>query len=494
MNPIRTLSIWCLLLTGNAQALAVAPQVTHYNLQVRLAPTAHRIEVTAEVLLPPFLAIAGAEFVLNENMVIATSKPALEATGGSDGHRKSYRLIEAPVDGQVQLTYSGAFDYGLSDQKEEYTRGFRETVGILGDEGVYLSGASAWTPSFSDDLITFDLDIESVPGWHVISQGNGQSGDGDGKAHWSSGGELEQVYLVGGKLNRWSQGAGSIEALVYLHADEEPLATKYLETTARYIEMYRSLIGPYPYEKFALVENFWETGYGMPSFTLLGEQIVRFPFILHSSYPHEILHNWWGNSVFVDYDSGNWCEGLTAYMADHLVQEQRGAGAIYRRGTLQKYRDYVKEGRDFPLEEFTSRHDGATEAVGYGKSLMGFHMLRRTLGDEFFRAGLADFYRSNRGRRASFDDIRLSMEGRMELERQEFFGEPSLTAFFAQWLKRSGAPKLELSSLDSFPVAGGFEIKLEISQVQKAPVFQLRLPIAIQTEAGVETFDMRMDR
>ena len=106
--------------------------------------------------------------------------------------------------------------------------------------------------------------------------------------------------------------------------------------------MYRGLIGPYPYTKFAMVENFWETGYGMPSFTLLGPSVLRFPFILTSSYPHEILHNWWGNSVFVDYASGNWCEGLTAYLADHLIQEQRGTGATYRRNTLQKYRDYVR--------------------------------------------------------------------------------------------------------------------------------------------------------
>ena len=73
--------------------------------------------------------------------------------------------------------------------------------------------------------------------------------------------------------------------------------------------------------------------------------MLRFPFILTSSYPHEILHNWWGNSVFVDYATGNWCEGLTAYLADHLIQEQRGTGATYRRNTLQKYRDYVDRRR-----------------------------------------------------------------------------------------------------------------------------------------------------
>ena len=59
-------------------------------------------------------------------------------------------------------------------------------------------------------------------------------------------------------------------AQVYLREPDAALADRYLSATARYIEMYRGLIGPYPYGKFALVENFWETGYGMPSFTLLG--------------------------------------------------------------------------------------------------------------------------------------------------------------------------------------------------------------------------------
>lgn len=128
--------------------------------------------------------------------------------------------------------------------------------------------------------------------------------------------------------------------------------------------MYSKLIGPYPYKKFALVENFWETGYGMPSFTLLGPKIIRFPFILHSSYPHEILHNWWANGVFVDLNAGNWNEGLTAYLSDHLVKEQRNQGVEYRRTTLQKYTDYVAKSKDFPIMEFRSRHSSATEAVG----------------------------------------------------------------------------------------------------------------------------------
>ena len=89
---------------------------------------------------------------------------------------------------------------------------------------------------------------------------------------------------------------------------------------------YSKLLAPYPYKKFALVENSQQTGYGMPSFTLLGSRVIRFPFILHTSYPHEILHNWFGNGVYIDPDSGNWAEGLTTYLSDHILLEQKGKG------------------------------------------------------------------------------------------------------------------------------------------------------------------------
>ena len=250
------------------------------------------------------------------------------ASDGSDRDDLSrYRTGDGPVsDGALTVRYRGPFDFGLSDQKEEYTRGFRETTGIVSDEGVYLAGNGFWYPYFGEGLIEFDMVVDKPADWQVVSQGNGVASDETGRAIWSSGGPMDEIYVVGGPLVLYEEAAGAVQAQVYLREPDEGLANKYLAATAQYIEMYRELIGTYPYEKFALVENFWETGYGMPSFTLLGPSIIRFPFILTSSYPHEILHNWWGNSVFVDYKSGNWAEGLTAYLADHLIQEQRGQG------------------------------------------------------------------------------------------------------------------------------------------------------------------------
>ncbi len=462
-----------------------------HELHVVLDPPGRRLVVRDTMSLPPGARRAGAEFTLSSALTITESEPGIE-TVGAEGEVVRYALAGDAPEGELRLGYEGVMDFGLSDPKEEYSRGFRETRGILGPEGVYLDGRSAWIPRFGDGMIRFRLEIEAPGDWHVISEGNGTSDAGKGPggtriARWESVSEVDEAHLVGGPLMVSRETAGAVEVLVYLHEQDDALSRKYLDATARYIEMYRKLIGPYPYGKFALVENFWETGYGMPSFTLLGEQVIRLPFIISSSYPHEILHNWWGNSVFVDYESGNWCEGLTAYMADYLIQEQRGEGAAYRRGTLQKYRSYVREERDFPLVEFRSRHSAATEAVGYGKSMMMFHMLRLRVGDEAFRQALADFYRKNRGSRASFDDLRASFESATGGD---------LSAFFGQWTGRSGAPSLSVRDVEvAGPGAAGeaYAVTGVIEQTQSGEPFALSAPVVVTTEAGQRSFTIDVE-
>ncbi len=287
---------------------------------------------------------------------------------------------------------------------------------------------------------------------------------------WDSNTPQEEIFLIAAKFNEYKFSAGSVDAFAFLRTPDEALANKYLETTAQYLEMYRKLVGPFPYSKFALVENFWETGYGMPSFTLLGEKIIRFPFILHSSYPHELLHNWWGNSVYVDFETGNWCEGLTAYMADHLIKEQRGPSRRIQKINLQKFTDFVNERNDFPLSKFLSRTDGPSEAIGYGKSLMMFHMLRLKVGDENFTRAFQSFNRNNKFKKASYKDIQDAFE--------DVIGE-DLNWFFDQWINRKWCTELMLKNAKVNKSADGYNLKFEIEQLQKENAFTIDVPIVM---------------
>ncbi len=491
-----TVDVVLVLLGLAAAGTAGAADWPDYQLRAVIEPASHRLQVDAGVTLPPALAGQEIEFVLGGNFTLTASSPAAtklpaqagdEAFSGINGTSAAmarrrgvarYRLALPAGTAQFRLAYAGLVDMQPEVSPEEYARSFSETPGIVDPQGVYLAGSTLWYPQLTGkqatELVTYTLTVNTPAGWHLIAPGDGDSGGPDGEARWHSPAPVDEISLAGGPLTPYTAPAGRIEAQVYLRQPDPALAGKYLDATSRYLRMYEALLGPYPYQKFALVENFWETGYGMPSYTLLGPQIIRFPFILNSSYPHEILHNWWGNSVYVDYGTGNWCEGLTAYLADHLLKEVEGSGAEYRRDVLKKYRDYAATSGDFPLREFRSRHSAATEAVGYGKTLMGFHMLRLQLGDDAFRKALARFYREFRGRRAGFTDLRGVFEA---------VGGRDLGRFFTEWVDRPGAADLVVAGVTVNKADKGYTVTGELRQRQSG-VFALEVPVVVATAAG----------
>ncbi len=475
---------------GWGSGAAVTGEILHHRLHVALDPAAHTLRAVDEITLPPDWPGGGVEFVLHPGLDPACTTPGASLESLGDGSR--FRLSLPSGTGSFVLEYGGELYDPLSDE-EHYARGFRQTAGLVSEEGAYLSGSSLWYPQFpswAGRFLSFELTVDLPPGWESVSQGGGphRNTETEGnRVRWASPEPQDEIFLIAGRFTAYRKPGQVAEAQVYLREPDPALAEKYLGVTDQYLRMYADLIGPYPYPKFALVENFWETGYGMPSFTLLGPRVIRFPFILHSSYPHEILHNWWGNGVFVDYSSGNWCEGLTAYLADHLINEGRGTADEYRQTTLQKYVDYAARGRDFPLRAFSARHSSATEAVGYGKALMLFHMLRLRLGDEAFVTGLRRFYRDWRFKTASFDAFRRSLE--------EASGE-DLRAIFAQWVDRTGAPELALGRAESHREGEAWLLELALEQRQEAAPYRLGVPVAVTLEGEEEAYQttLRVER
>jgi Peptidase family M1 domain len=468
---------------------ARAGQLLHHDLDVSLDPDSAGIEVRDTLTLPqghatsltfslhPALDIetVGGNAKLTELHTGADREPAPSNSSMAITPRR-YRIDLAAGQNSFTVRYRGSIAHALQSRGEEYARSFPQTQGMISRQGVFLSGTSAWYPEVDASLISFDLQVRLPDGWKSMSQGESVDAASASVEHWHALTPQQEIYLVAGPFSAYTSVENGITAMVLLRAADAALAQKYLDATHQYIALYSELIGPYPFKKFALVENFWETGYGMPSFTLLGPRVIRLPFILYSSYPHEILHNWWGNSVYVDYDSGNWAEGLTSYLADYLFKEQRGSGAEYRRDTLQKYTDYVSRSGDFPLTEFRGRHSALTEAVGYGKTLMLFHMLRLQLGDAAFKKGLRTLYRQQRFRVAGFADVRNSFA--------EAAGE-SLDGFFRQWVQRSGAPELAVSDVNAEPDGRNFRLTAVIEQTQAGPAYLLNVPVAVHLD-GVD--------
>ncbi len=481
------------------------PAPIHHEIDVRLTPNENFLSATDTITIPQSYAKDGLKFKINSNLNVELMSSDINLTlsekdrnaedlGMDRDNDSQDSIVKVNVyelngltlgkDNKITLSLSGKINNPIKQLGEEYARGFSSSPGLIEERGVYLAGATYWIPTVDDALITYNLDVELPKGWSSVSQGERQRNEDVGDLHhdrWNAPTPTEEIYVIGAEFTQYEMPVGNVSAMAYLRTPDDAMAEKYLETTAQYMEMYRELLGPYPYTKFALVENFWETGYGMPSFTLLGSQIIRFPFILHSSYPHELLHNWWGNSVYIDFDTGNWAEGLTAYMADQLVAEQRGGGADYRRSTLQKYTNYVDDSTDFPLREFLGRTDAPTEAVGYGKTSMVFNMLREQVGDEDFKRSLQKFYRDHKYSVGRWDDIREAFEA---------VTSKDLKPFFDQWVDGVGAPELALEKA----VQSGDTLSLTLKQDQSEAPFTLQVPVAVYTKDTVTRHNLVMNK
>lgn len=488
----------------------------HHELQVSVEAGLKEVMVVDTIELP-FNSSGSYEFLLNHAFVIdkveggkVTERPRLpprhETAAITHGFQREQLLPQPQFEsgpgssgGDGVLRYEdypeGMTIYRLDAQQPRLTLRYRARISHLGSDnpgivlaypqderspdGIFLDPSAAWYPLLSsggESGLSFTMEVTVPEQWSAISQGTRASESAAGgrkRVVWEESKPQQGIFLIAGRYVSYAEKTRGYEAQVFLRQADDRLANDYLALTRDYIALYERLLGAYPYTKFALVESFWESGFGMPSFTFIGPAVIRLPFIRTTSYPHEILHNWWGNSVYVDYSSGNWSEGLTSYLADYLLDEQRGNGANHRREALQKYTDFIRGDNDFALNQFTSSTETPGQAVGYGKSLMLYHMLRRKMGDEKFLEALRLFYQQYRFKTASYVDLARVFS--------EVHGK-SLDEFFSQWVRRAGAPELAVTGLQRKQADKGWRVEGVLKQVQLGMPYRLDVPVAVTLE------------
>ena len=351
---------------------------------------------------------------------------------------------------------------------------------MASNEGSFLPAGSGWYPE-PGKFFTYRLSVQTSVEQIAVAPGtpSHEALTGDTrKAVFVMDHPIEGIDLMMGpyvlKERVVSINTATVTLRTYFHPDIADLAEGYLDAATTYLTRYSNQIGAYPYSHFSIVSSPLPTGLGMCSLTYLGRDVLKLPFIKTTSLGHEVLHNWWGNGVFVDPGQGNWSEGLTTFMADYAFKEDEGAEAAkaMRYGWLRD-RQALPRGEEQALSSFRSRHHVASANVGYGKAAMLFLALRNRIGKENFTAALRQFWLHYQFKEASFNDLRLAFE--------KSSGE-DLSSFFAQWLKQTGASRYSLNS------AFFDGTKLHVTLGQSLPNQNMRLPLRVYSAEAQEDF------
>ena len=280
----------------------------------------------------------------------------------------------------------------------------------------------------------------------------------------------------------------------YVPQSEKDLALKGFAPTIPSLEFFTQTVGPYPYEKLAMIVGATRFG-GMENssaivFTsgLLSRtsrdglsKTYGIPSANVTLIAHEIAHQWFGDSVTESTWADLWLsEGFATYFAGLFVQHYEGEDVFqaYMKNAAANVFAYEKKKRTPIFDRDTENLFDLLNANNYQKGSWVLHMLRSRLGDEVFFRGIRAYYEAHKNSIATTEDLRAALEKASGKE---------LKPFFTRWVYDSGHPQYELT----WQWLRARELRLVLTQSQPGNAFLDHVPITITTASGNREIELK---
>jgi aminopeptidase N len=481
---------------------APAVDALDYRIQLELKDAGD--EITGDVTI---------RLALNEenvkNITFDFAGLAVDAVSDNDrattfiqmGDRLTVQLAGAYHRGEpcrIRIRYHGSPKDGLFIKANKF-----------GDRAAFADNwpnrAHHWFPAIDHpyDKATVEFFVTAPDRYDVIANGTlvetMRNANGTRLTHWREAVPIATYCMVIGatEFSIINVGASNGTRLsYYLYPKDRANGVKDFGRALQMLKFYTNLIGPYPYEKLALVESSTRFG-GMENSSAIffDEKAFNGSGKLETTVAHEIAHQWFGDSVTESDWHHLWLsEGFATYFGHLFFERADGRDRLIKR-MLEDKAAYLQaySGNPRPIyDPGISDLFALLNANNYQKGGWLLHMLRRVMGDKKFFAGIRDYYRAYRDRNALTADFASAMErvaGR------------KLDWFFNEWFYGAGYPVYDAAwHWDD----GAKELRLRIAQKQAA-LFQMPVDVAFtaddQTRREVvkvkereQTFTFKLDR
>ncbi len=380
---------------------------------------------------------------------------------------------------QFEIHWQGSLTQLGGSDSEQLTK-------FGGKQTTFLQDASLWYPRVVGEFASYKLELVLpsgqrglVPGRIVHEQDSLLGYQATFEFLYSA----EGINLVAGpyEINTQTyQGSNGrqIQLRTYFHQQITDFSQSYLDLAKRYLSLYESRVGAYPYTEFSVVSNLETINFSSPTLACLSIDVLKLP-LNHGdiSIAREVLRNWWGNGVYSEHREGNWIEGLIMLMADHAIKEQLSTEQA-RNMRLTWIHDLALSStkQDAPLSTFVPGTHNIEELTEKYKAAMFFLMLQDYLGETVFQQTIQALWTTRRFQVVTWQQLQQLFE---------IISGQKLENFFNQWIHRDDKPDIsiqEAKGVTKSPDAHGLTLTLQ----QTGPIYQLRVPISIQSQFGTE--------
>ena len=466
--------------------------VTGYVIDAELDTTTHHIAAKAVV---SFTAPANLE------VVSFGFHPALKVTKITD---EAGKLLdgERTADGSIRVTPGSSF---VAGQTVKWT--FEYEGVITGNEDgpveglklaaiqepiTYLLYAARWFPTtgFMTDRFTAEMHIRVPQGLKVFASGskggakpvtlsNGKPGD-QFDFNWDKPG-FPGTVIAGRFVEPVSAGAGNVK--VYLTVSHQASANQFAQTATKIYDFFTDSFGGLETSRLNVLE--------VPDDTLPAVWAPELAAIQSSRVADKsgirllantIAHQWWGSEVSPRTLNDAWItNGMSRYGELMYLQEESGRGAM--QAALQDVAAGALAYDTIPLSSCGRLAPFSPEfqSMTLEKGAMVFHMLRGEIGDKAFLDLLKGVLSQYTDKSVRAQDLSKVAESQSQQQ---------LTAFFAQWIDGTGAPRFtnkfavyRLGNNKGFRTIGEVQQDLDL----------FRMPVNLRVETDGKTENQKIE-
>jgi len=431
-----------------------------------------------------------------------------------------------------------------------------EVLSEAGGGLLYVGARGIWYPNRGLAMSKFDLEfrypenwtlvatgkrVDSLPGASADRRGSSATSPGEQVSRWISDHPIPVAGFNLGKYARVVAQSGSVTVETYaasamerafpkneVEIDPAPLPRRGLhavpvqvlpplppspsrnaqtvaDASARALQFFGSLFGPYPYSSLAVTQMPGVVSQGWPGLIFLSSYAFLTPAeksqqhmspvtktLSEQVIAHETAHQWWGDAVLWTGYRDQWImEALANYSSLMLLQSEdplqfRAVMAKYREDLLEKNKEGLPLMNAGPVtfgaRLSCSHFPAGYEAISYGRGTWLFHMLRSMMRDAETtpgsrRRGTAEtqsaeepFIRALRTVRERYEGKSITTRELLRVFEEQlppslwYEGKKSLDWFYQGWINGTTIPKLELQAVKFADKAGSTSISGTILQ------------------------------